>query len=267
MQLSCIPICLFKELLQDKTLSLKDWINMAAELGLDGIEMYEPYLASWDESYMAKLADSVYDVGLQISMFTSYSNFSSPDIARREQETAHVKQAVDAAVTFRTNIVRLTAGSWIDGLSQDEVLQNIADGLRGCLDYAAEKQVMLALEDHPVVGTKINDFMKILELVDDERLKVNLDTSNPMVSGDNSVDLVRLVADRVVHLHASDRLKDLQHCREGTGEVDFEGVFRVLKSAGYDGWISLEAGGKNGKEDIRMGIEYIRKIWNEVCVS
>jgi sugar phosphate isomerase/epimerase len=43
--------------------------------------------------------------------------------------------------------------------------------------------------------------------------------------------------------------------------VDFEGVFRVLKSAGYDGWISLEAGGKKGKEDIRRGIEYIRNVW------
>jgi len=263
MQISCIPICLFKELLHDKTLPLRDWIDMAADLGLDGIEMYEPYLESWDESYMAKLADSVYDAGLKISMFTSYSDFSSLDIAKREQETAHVKQAVDAAVTFRTDIVRLTAGSWIDGLGEEDVLQNIADGLRGCLNYAEEKQVMLALEDHPVVGTKISDFVKILELVDDERLKVNLDTSNPMVSGDNSVDLVKLVADRVVHLHASDRLKELQHCREGLGEVNFAGVFKVLKDVGYDGWISLEAGG-DGKEDIRMGIEYIRKVWNEV---
>jgi sugar phosphate isomerase/epimerase len=45
--------------------------------------------------------------------------------------------------------------------------------------------------------------------------------------------------------------------------VDFAGVFEVLKSAGYDGWISLEAGG-DGKEDIRLAIEYIRKVWNEV---
>jgi len=237
---------------------------MAAELSLDGIEMYEPYLDSWDTSHMEKLADSVYDVGLQISMFTSYCNFSSPDMIKREQETAHVKQAVDAAVVFRTNIVRVTAGSWIDGLSQGEVLQNIADGLKGCLDYAEEKRVVLALEDHPVVGTKISDFVKILDLVDDERLKVNLDTSNPMVSGDNSVDLARLVADRIVHLHASDRLKNHQHCLEGTGEVDFPGVFRVLKSAGYDGWVSLEAGGENKKEDIRRGIEYIRQTWNKV---
>ena len=264
MQISCIPICLFKELINDKTLSLEEWINMAAELGLDGIEMYEPYLESWDKTHMARLADSVYEAGLQISMFTSYCNFSSPDSAKREQETEHVKQAVDAAVVFRTDIVRLTAGSWIDGLSQEEVLQNIADGLRGCLDYAEEKQVMLGLEDHPIVGTKISDFVKILQLVDDDRLKVNLDTSNPMVSGDNSVDLAKLVANRIVHLHASDRLKNHQHCLEGTGEVDFPGVFKVLKNAGYDGWISLEAGGENGKEDIRRGIEYIRKTWNEV---
>ena len=261
MKVSCIPICFFRELLHAKTMSVEDWIRMASELGLDGIEMYEPYLAGREEDYMARLSDTVRNAGLEISMFTSYADFSSPDPAIRAEQVSHAEQAVDMAVAFGTDIVRMTAGSWIEGIGQDEVLSNIASGFRECLDYAESRGVALALEDHPEIGTKITDFIRILELVDDDRLKVNLDTSNPMVSGDNAVDLAELVKDRVVHLHASDRDKDLEHTIEGEGVVDFPGVFRILKRAGFDGWISLEAGGKKGKEGIRQGIEYVKSAW------
>jgi len=264
MKVSCIPICFFRDILQAKTMSIEDWIRMASELGLDGIEMYEPYLASWKADYMARLSDAVRDAGLEVSMFTSYANFSSPDPAIRSEQVSNVRRAVDAAVAFGTNIVRMTAGSWIEGISRDDILSNIASGLRECLDHTESLNVALALEDHPEVGTKIADFMRILELVDDNRLKVNLDTSNPMVSGDNAVDLAELVKDRIVHVHASDRGRDLEHTVEGEGVVDFPGIFRILKGAGFDGWISLESGGSKGSEGIRQGIEYVKRIWASV---
>ncbi len=264
MKISCIPICFFREILHTRTMSIQDWIRMASEIGLDGIEMYEPYLTGWEEDYIAGLSDSVYGTGLEISMFTSYANFSSPDLAIRAEQVSNVRRAVDAAVAFRTNIVRITAGSWIEGISRDEILKNVASGIRECLDYAESLNVHLALEDHPEVGAKIDGFMKILELVGDDRLKVNLDTSNPMVSGDNAVDLAELVKDRVAHVHASDRDKDLAHTVEGEGAVDFPGVFRVLKAAGFDGWISLESGGKKGSEGIRQGMEYVKHVWSSL---
>ena len=104
--------------------------------------------------------------------------------------------------------------------------------------------------------------MRILELVDDDRLKVNLDTSNPMVSGDSSVELTELVKDRVVHVHASDRGRDLEHTVEGEGLVDFPSIFASLKKAGFDGWISLESGSDKGRKGIRQGMEYVKRVWN-----
>ena len=92
--------------------------------------------------------------------------------------------------------------------------------------------------------------------------KVDFGTSNPMVSGNNAVELVEQVADRVVHMHASDRPRDLHHCIEGTGEVDFAEIFSALQSAGYHGWISLEAAGQDADE-IQQGLLYIRKTWED----
>jgi sugar phosphate isomerase/epimerase len=85
-----------------------------------------------------------------------------------------------------------------------------------------------------------------------------------MVSGDNAVELVKSVKSRVVHVHASDRNKDLEHTVAGSGAVDFPGIFTVLKRAGFGSWVSLEAGGTEGEESIRKGMEYIKRTWGSV---
>ena len=260
---SCIPLCFWKEMQTEKTMSNEDWIHMAVELGLDGTEIFEPFIEGLDAAGRARLADFMQDAGLKASMYTIESDFSKPH--RREKDIAHVREAVDAALIFGANRVRLTAASHtlvgpIIGAAKEPAMRSIAEGLRGCLDYAGEKQVMLALEDHAVIGTNIADFMKILELVDDERLKVNLDTAN--VPSDTTVEFTKLVSDRVVHLHVSE-LRDGRHgVVIGKGDVDIKGVFSVLKKDGFDGWISLEplAG---GKEDLRFSIAHVKAAWKE----
>lgn len=64
-------------------------------------------------------------------------------------------------------------------------------------------------------------------------MKVNLDTAN--VPNDMTVELARRVTDRVVHTHISELLEGRHGIVIGKGDVDFKGVFRVLKDAGYDG--------------------------------
>ena len=263
MGFSCIPLCFWKEMHTEKTMSYEDWIRMAVEFGLDGTEIFEPFIKGLDASGRARLADVMHDAGLKASMYTVESSFSNPD--ERKKAIAHVRHAVDAALIFGANRVRLTAASHtlvgpIEGAAKGPAMQSIADGLRGCLDYAEEKQVMLALENHPVIGTNIADFMKILELVDDERLKVNLDTAN--VPSDTTVEFARLVSDRVVHVHVSELLNGRHGVVIGKGDVDIKGVFSVLKRDGYDGWISLEplAG---GKEDLRFSVGHVRNAWNK----
>ncbi len=64
-------------------------------------------------------------------------------------------------------------------------------------------------------------------------------------------------------VHASDRSADLEHQVTGEGVVPFPKVFGVLKSAGYDGWISMESGGTTGKQGIIQAMESVKRIWAE----
>ena len=270
MKIGCFPFSV-PVLMQE---GWEGWIKTAVELGLDGTEIHEYVFRDLDASGTARLADVVHDAGLHVSMITTESDFAFPE--QHAQEIAFVKQAIDTAVTCRADFVRVTAASpfryfdvngvfrivrlWhlVERGKREDLMQSCAHGLRECLDYAEENQVILALEDHPFLTENPEDLMRILELVDDERLKVNLDTGN--VSSDTTVDLTKRTADRIAHVHLTDLLDD-QAVVTGRGEVDFEGVFRALKDAAYDGWLSLEPAGGT-KEDLKFGIEHVRNAWN-----
>lgn len=236
----------------------REWIRVARELGLDGIEMYEPFVSDLEDPEMLGFYYQMQSAGLQASSYTIESHLCNP--ADREIAIPHIKRAVDRALIFRTNIVRVVAGHGSVGLDKEVVLQSIADGLKASLDYAEKKGVILAFEDHFDVVTDIVDYMEVLEMVNDDRLKVNLDTANA-VNG-TAVDLAKLIAPRVVYTHLSDRKGESHGVIVGMGDMDFEGVFRVLKGAGYDGWLSTE-GFVGGRAGLQFTIEYLRNAWNK----
>ena len=172
---SCIPLNFGKQF-RAGSMTYEDWIKLAVEYGLDATEVYDPFIRGRDAAARNKLSDHIHEAGLKVSQFTIESNLcNSEDHA---ETIPHIKRSVDKAKVFRTNMVRVVSGRGRKGLRHEDVLVNIADGLRAGLDYAEENQVTLAYENHWGVGTNLKDFLRILQLVDDDRLKVNFDTAN-----------------------------------------------------------------------------------------
>lgn len=264
MKVSCIPICYYEELCKTREMSLSEWIRMAADVGLDGMEMYRDYLRNERHKYVEAVAHEIDKAGLEVSMLTINAELAAPSKEARLAQLKSLRRAMNTAALLRTKAVRVTPGTWPKRCGREESLSNVAECLKRLLDYAEEKGVVLALEEHPQIGTSTEDFTRILALVNDKRLKVNLDTSNTMLSGETAVRLTEIVKDRVVHVHASDRNQRLEHQVVGEGCVPFPEIFRILKKAGYDGWISLEAGGSKRQEGIAQGMKYVRTLWNKI---
>jgi len=84
------------------------------------------------------------------------------------------------------------------------------------------------------------------------------------------------VRGRVVSMHASDRYlaggaledlkqqdgtpgyaQNLRHGVIGRGLNNYDEIFSVLKSEGFDGWISIEDG-VNGMEELRESVRFLR---------
>ena len=108
---------------------------------------------------------------------------------------------------------------------------------------------------------------------------VQYDPSNAIVAGDDPIELLRAVADRVVSMHASDRYlaegttldelrqadgtlgysPNLRHGVTGKGLNDYDAIFRILAEHGYRGWVSIEDG-MNGMDEMAESLAFLRRM-------
>ncbi len=109
---------------------------------------------------------------------------------------------------------------------------------------------------------------------------MNYDPSNAIIAGEDPLALLDAVKDRVVTMHASDRFFEggnaedlhrlgahqgyasiLRHGVIGRGLNDYDAIFSTLKSAGFQGWISIEDGDDPavGMEHLRLSAEFLRQ--------
>ena len=260
MKTSCLPICFFDDI-RGGRLSLDQWHQMAAGMGLDGVEVYEPLLDSRDKNSLLRLRKKLRKLRLDISMLTGYANIADTDPKGWQAAVDGLKGHIEIAAIIGATIVRSIAGKWRVGSTRDTQLNYVARALRELIPFAANYGVHIALENHPQIGTKVEDFLEIVRRVRVPELQINLDTSNAMLSGGNVVALAEEVKDRVIHVHASDRFPNMDHCAVGEGVVNFPAIFKILKGAGFDGWISMEVGGVRGEDGIRQSLEYVRQVW------
>ena len=159
------------------------------------------------------------------------------------------------------------------------------------LPVAREHNIILGLENHykdgfwryPEFAQKMDVFLELLNAIPErEVFGVQYDPSNAIVAGDDPLELLRAVADRVVSVHASDRflsagatLADLrgsdgsigysdalQHGVTGRGVNDYDTIFQILRDVGYAGWVSIEDG-MNGMEEMQASLEFLHRMRNK----
>jgi sugar phosphate isomerase/epimerase len=106
---------------------------------------------------------------------------------------------------------------------------------------------------------------------------VNYDPSNTLLAGEDPLELLRRVKQRVATMHASDRYlaegtleelrreedsvgdaSRLRHGEIGKGLNDYDAIFRELTSVGFAGWISIEDG-VEGLEQLRASALFLRR--------
>ena len=60
-------------------MSVFDWIEMAKSLPAEGLEMYEGFFTSLDDSYLTQLRDAIAEAGFAMPMLCCSPDFTHPD--------------------------------------------------------------------------------------------------------------------------------------------------------------------------------------------
>ncbi len=127
------------------------------------------------------------------------------------------------------------------------------DTMTACCDYAEDQGVMLTLKPHGGITCTGADLVYALERIDHDNFGIYYDPGNIMhYKGLDPVNELLVVADYVVGMCIKDSLGEMEgvNILPGTGVVDFEGVFAVLRDAGFDGPCIVECLGGETLEEV-----------------
>ena len=257
----------------------------AAKLGAKGVQVYatrgemspEELTGQKRRDFLAMVKDN----GLVISALCGDlgRGFGNPEL--NPQLIQRSKRILDLAKELETNIVTTHIG--VTPADENHPRYKIMQDACGELAaYADSLDAHFAIETGPETSETLKHFLDSLHSTG---VAVNLDPANlVMVGADDEVTAVKTAGSLIVHTHAKDgcSLKkiapaDFYHnfaegglewastcgvCREtplGEGAVRWVPYLSALKEIGYNGYLTIEREVKNGAEDIRMAVSFLRK--------
>jgi len=248
-----ITIYSCRQFFSAKKMTVQEFIEYSARLGFEGVDL--GYYWEDKTTQFAELPRWLADNGIALSGYIARNNFGAVvGTDGAEDEIANVKTAIDEAVLLGTNVLRVFAGGR-EGLTWEEGSTLIRDCFRECVEHAERNNVILALEDHGGLAGTSDQLLFYINEIDSPFFKANVDIGNFWPAGEDPMVGVRNTAPHAVMVHVKDLKKQgdgLKAVPVGEGDVDITGCLRILKDAGYDGYLSLEY---EAEEDALTGIE------------
>ncbi|WP_375582549.1 sugar phosphate isomerase/epimerase family protein [Cyclobacterium xiamenense] len=285
-KLAAFPKAYMQALCKDGSMKLEEWIQLASTLDIAGLEWYAGFLEMEDRSRWSEFKARVEDTGKEIPMMCCSPDFTHPEAAFREKEIVKQKHWIDMTHALGGSYCRVLSGQKRPELSLDEGVKLAADAIMSCIPYAEERGITLILENHykddfwtyPEFAQKMDVFCQLVDRIQHPHFGVNYDPSNTFLAGEDPLELLHRVSDRVVTMHASDRFlkygtiedlkkeeggavgyaKRLSHGEIGKGLNDYDAIFTELKRVGFDGWVSIEDG-VDGMDQLERSVAFLKK--------
>ena len=282
-KLAAFPKCFMDELCVSRTMELSEWIALGGSLGVDGLEFYSGFLED-EPTFLRTAKDNLARQGLEMPMLCCSPDFTQPDPVLLQREIEREKRMIAVTAFLGGRFCRVLSGQRRPGLSRSAGVAQVVRVIHELLPTAESHKVVLVLENHykdnywqyPEFAQKSDVFLEIIGQIVSPWFGVNYDPSNALLAGEDPLVLLEMVKTRVVCMHASDRyltsgtLEDLRkeedsagyarrlaHGVIGRGQNDYDKIFSILSSVGFNSWISIEDG-MNGMEDLRASVRFLR---------
>lgn len=165
------------------------------------------------------------------------------DPAARRQALDEITRAASLAFDLACPNLIVTSGPALPGAPREEQRAHMVDLLREAAQTAADADVCLVLEplnqlDHPGVFLSSSDEgFAIVREVASPHLRLCFDIYHQQISEGNLTARLVENLDLIGHIHVAD--VPGRH-EPGTGEINYEHIFGVLRERGYRGYVGLE---------------------------
>jgi sugar phosphate isomerase/epimerase len=216
---------------REPQLTLKDFIDDCAKMGLEGTELTSYYFPKdTSPEYVRDLRRHAFRLGLDISGTAIGNEFGHPPGDKRDAEIAKTRHWIDYAEIMGAPIIRIFAGHQQRGQSESEAHKLMVSAIEECCDYAGKHGVHLALENHGGPTATADGLLKFVRDVNSPWFGVNLDGGN--FRGDDPYAELARIAPYAVNAQIKAKV--------GGKPADFKRLAKIMRDAGYRGYIVLE---------------------------
>ena len=284
-KLAAFPKGFIKQLVAGQ-MSIYEWIKLADELRVDGLEFYNNFADVKDPANWPKIRKAVEDTGMVIPMMCASPDFTIPDAALRKKEVEHEIKAIEMSAALGAKYCRVLSGQRRKDITREEGMGYVVDSINACIPAAKDLGITLIIENHykddfwtePEFAQMMDVFVDLVSRIDSPYFGVNFDPSNAIAAGEEPLELLEKVKYKVLTMHASDRylangtIEDLRKAEGGSagyvsffkhgvigkGLNDYDAIFKTLKDVGFDSWISIEDG-VDGMEQMHESADFLRE--------
>lgn len=228
-------------------------VSAASELGYDGID-FRGYLGQLKiyelDEFKNGLDETVGKIrmaGLAVSGFSSSVTASCADEAGRKDFSNEIREYARLCRIFGTRYIRIFGGK-IGERTRFEALKTARPFLRELAKIAEDNDVEILIETHDD-WIASDDFLQLLECAESPRIGALWDVHHPYrFKGEPPAETWNKVGKYVRNTHWKDSRtfknpdggNGFKPCLCGDGDVPYAEILSVLRSGGYDGWLTYE---------------------------
>jgi len=238
---------------------------------------YQPHVALYEDPMLLRRKMDGY--GVQFSQVDAAYPLSGKDGPLRG--VPYVLKSIRWAHLIGCPCVDTTDGMLKpEGLSDTEAMEMMKRSYGQIVEVAEAYEMILNIEPHGYFTTKPDMMEKMLNFCDSPYLRMNMDTGNTYIAGQDPVAFLSRFIDKVSHMHIKDVSESLaaatrgeqtgiavSHCALGQG-VNAENIRRcleILRDFGYNGVLSMECEGQAGPM-IEQSLQWMRDTLAELNI-
>ena len=271
--------------LKKGTMTIADVIDFTADHGGEHIEIVPlGYNLTEQPELIDLIVAKAAERSIEISNYAIGANFLVDSEEAYQQEIARVKNEVDIANRLGVKLMRHDVASSPDVsiANFNGNIDRLAAACREIAAYAGKYGITTSVENHGYFIQHSDRVQALIHAVNMPNFKTTLDVGNflcadeqPLAGVKNNLPYASIVHIKDFYVRPAGQNPGdgffrstagnyLRGAVAGQGDIPMRDVIQLVKSSGYDGYLSLEFEGVEDCEfGARVGLANVKRFWDE----